>query len=192
MRLWTVQPYCVYETLQSDGIFRCIPELSSNLIYKDFINAYDWLSKEMKERIGNPPEGVKYPIWAWFRVEGENKKPDMRKTEYKVSEKSVILEMEIPDTDVLLTDHTMWHSVLNDFLNFKVNYVEGISDEEWDLLSEKELEYYYSLSVEEQRLYKENSWKRVICFPTDNYKFIQATFWEIKKSQIKKVWVLKG
>jgi len=184
MRLWTVQPYCVYETLQSDGIFRCIPELSSNLIYKDFVNAYDWLSKEMKERIGNPPEGVKYPIWAWFRVEGENKKPDMRKFAYKVSEKSVVLEIEIPDIDVLLTDYTMWHSVLNDSLNFKVNYVEDISYEEWNILSEKELEG--------RTLYKEKSWKRVICSQMDNYKFIQATFWELKKSQIKKVWVLKG
>ena len=106
--------------------------------------------------------------------------------------RELVLEMEIPDTDVLLTDYTMWHSVLNDFLNFKVNYVEDISYEEWNILSEKELEYYNSLSAEAGRLYKEKSWKRVICSQMDNYKFIQATFWELKKSQIKKVWVLKG
>lgn len=38
---------------------------------------YDWLVKEMKKRIGDPPEGVSYPVWAWYMWEGCRKKPDL-------------------------------------------------------------------------------------------------------------------
>ncbi len=191
MLLWTIQPYCVYELLRLKGIYRCNPELSSFLDTEEFVNAYEWISKKMKEKIGNSPEGVKYPVWAYYCVEGEHKRPDMRKIAFKVDKKSVLLEIEIPDSDVLLTDHTLWHCTLNDSINYKANYIDDISDEEWERLTEIEEDYYNSLSKENQRLYKEKSWEKVICSKKHNLKYVQATFWELKKSQIRKVWVLK-
>lgn len=192
MRLWTVQPYSVYELIQKEGIYRCDANLSDNLkYYYQFVNAYEWICKKMKERIGNPPAHTKYPVWAWYAVEGEHRRPDMRKCYLKVFEKSVLLELEIPDTEVLLTDHTMWHRVLNNSINYKANYMDSISSEEWEELVEQENNYYNILTAEEKKVYKEKSWEKIICSPESSFpKYVQATFWELKESQIKKVWIL--
>ena len=32
--------------------------------------------REMKGKIGKPPEGVSYPVWAWYMWEGTRKKTD--------------------------------------------------------------------------------------------------------------------
>lgn len=192
MKLWTVQPYNVYEIIQREGVYQCKPELSELLDCEKFINAYDWISKQMRKRIGNPPKGVEYPVWAWYSVEGENKRPDMRKRYMKVFEKSVLLEIEIPDTEVLLTDHMNWHIVLNDMLNYRANYAGYTSDKQWDRDVEEEEEYYKGLSYEEKISYKEKSWERVIYTKDEILPlYVQATFWELKKEQIKKVWILK-
>lgn len=191
MRLWTIQPYCVYELLQKDGIYRCNSDLSPLLDDSLFINAYEWISKQMKKIIGNPPVLTKYPVWAWYLIESENKRPDMRKCGFKVFEKSVLLEIEIPDDSVLLTDFNNWHIILNDGIKYKANS-EYLSYEEWELESQKEDEYYDSLSNEEKISYKEKSWETIICSEdTHLAEYVQATFWELKKSQIKKVWFLK-
>ena len=192
MRLWTVQPYNVYETIEKEGSYRCKPELSVLLDCSQFFNAYDWISKQMKKRVGNPQKGVEYPVWAWHSVEGKNKRPDMRKRYMKVFEKSVLLEIEIPDTQVLLTDHTNWHIILNDAINYKANYMDDISDEQWDIEVEKEEEYYQSLSYEEKIQYKEKGWEKVIYTQAEALPpYVQATFWELEKTQIKKVWILE-
>lgn len=192
MRLWTVQPYCVYELIQRKGIYRCKPKLSELLDCEEFINAYEWISKQMRKRVGNPPKGVKYPVWAWYSVDGRNKRPDMRKSYMRVFEKSVLLEIEIPDVEVLLTNYDSWHIILNNGINYKANDMENISDEQWDIEVEKEEEYYKSLSDEEKIQYKESSWEKVIYTQGEVLPpYVQATFWELKRTQIKKVWILK-
>ena len=53
--------------------------------------------------------------------------------------------------------------------------------------------YYENLSDQEKITYKENSWKNI--FSPDivsRSAYVQATFWELEKEQIKKVWKLKG
>lgn len=197
MKLWTIQPYNVYEIINNTGIYTCNPNLSSLLEYcledDNFVNAYKWISKEMKKCIGNPPHNVNFPVWAWYKVNGEHKRPDMRTFGMRVFEKSVLIEIEIPDDQVLLSNFEMWHIVLNDGLYYKVNSMKNVSEEEWYAEAEKEATYYLSLSHEDQTIYKENGWKNI--FSTDEImhsKFVQATFWELKKTQIKKVWTLKG
>lgn len=193
MKLWTIQPYNVYEVIKSTGIYRCKPSLSSLLEMEEFVNAYEWLSKEMKKRIGNPPSDVKFPVWAWYKIDGKNHRPDMRTCDMRVFEKSVLMEIEIPDNQVLLSDFDLWHIVLNDMIFYKADFIPNISDEEWNLETDKEDAYYNSLSAKEKTVYKENSWKKVIYTNTDMLSdFVQATFWELKKEQIKKVWTLKG
>lgn len=36
------------------------------------------MANQMKMRIGNAPEGVTFPVWAWYQWEGKRKRPDMR------------------------------------------------------------------------------------------------------------------
>ena len=118
MRLWTIQSKNVYEIIQSEGVYRCNPDLSP-LIHYDidsvdtmFSDAYAWMVQQMKVRIGNPPEGATYPIWAWHTWEAQHKRPDMRKYDFLQSEDSVLLEIEIPESQVLLSDEVAWQSVV--------------------------------------------------------------------------------
>lgn len=193
MQLWTVQPYNVYETLTATGIYKCNPHLSSLLEEDSFINAYKWISNEMKNRIGNPSADITFPVWAWYRVDGKNRKPDMRTIGMRVFEESVLMEIEIQDNKVLLSDFDHWHLVLNDGIFYKASLLENISSEEWELETDKEDVYYENLSDQEKITYKENSWKNI--FSPDivsRSAYVQATFWELEKEQIKKVWKLKG
>lgn len=192
MRLWTIQTYNVFETIKKTGIYRCNPDLSSLLEMEEFVNAYKWISKEMKKRIGNPPNNVTFPVWAWYNIDGKNLRPDMRKSDMRVFQKSVLMELEIPDNQVLLSDFDLWHVVLNDTFCYKTS-IEGLSYEEWDAETDKEDLYYSSLSDKEKVAYKEKSWENVICSNFNKLPaFVQATFWELKKENIKKIWVLKG
>lgn len=191
MVLWTIQPYNVYEEIQKKNSYRCDPKLSVLLEIDEFRNAYKWIAKQMKKAVGMPPENIKYPVWAWYAIEGQHRRPDTRKASFKVTEKSVLMEIEIPDKKVLLTDHTNWHMVLNNCINYKASYMIGATDEELEEQIETEDKYYNKLLAKEKIKYKQKSWEKIICSPEDNIAYIQATFWELKKEQIIKVWVLR-
>lgn len=190
MKLWTVQSFYVYELMQKEGIYRCNPEKCNLLEYSGFTNAYKWIYNQMKEKIGNPPENTVFPVWAWYLYDGKNKRLDMRSSGLRVNEKSVLWEIEIPNTEVLLTDFDAWHIVLYDSLIYQANY-KSITDEEWEKESQKEEEIYNNLTEEEKECYKRKSWEQIICTPETSIPYVQATFWELKASQIKKAWILK-
>jgi len=118
MTVWTIQPLSLYEKLLTQSVLHCDPtdEGFWRVISAEFKSAYDWIVEQMKLRVGSPPKGVLYPFWAWALMDGISKKPDLRRTEFNnyVGE-NVVLELEIPDTDVLLSDEMNWHYVLNDW-----------------------------------------------------------------------------
>ena len=76
MILWTIQEEAVYHIIMEKGVYRCAPE---RIFIPECRYQYDWLVRQMEERIGPSPEGVEYPAWAWYSWEGERKKPDLRK-----------------------------------------------------------------------------------------------------------------
>ena len=49
----------------------------------DFLFAYNWMVKKMKDKGLQPPVGVDYPIWAWYQWEGKRKRRDMRESGYE-------------------------------------------------------------------------------------------------------------
>lgn len=151
----------------------------------DLREQYDWLVQEMKARIGEPPEGVFYPVWAWYMWEGARKKPDLRRARWRngwKEDRFVCMEIEIPDDRVVLSDFDVWSIILLDGL---------IAD------SEKEVERlemeYDSLTQEDKQEYKAQNWKTVFDLNyVDNGWIhrgdsIQATFWELGKEEIKSV-----
>ena len=186
MKLWTMQPVEVYDILTRDGVFTCDP---TKICEPSFIDHYGWIVKKLDEK-DPKPDNVDYPIWAWHRFNGKEKKPDLRHSCYGTrGDKMVCLELEIPDEKVLLTDFDLWHFVLNDWWLDTSMFKYGFTEEEYDLNHK----WFKGLSKEEQEKEKEKSWEMVLNIePFENDwiargGYVQAVFWELKMELVKKV-----
>lgn len=114
MILWTIQHKCAYENMKKNGVLRAN---EAHLFDDSFKEAYLWMSNQMKKRIGNSPEGVIFPVWAWYQWEGKRKRLDMRVHGRGWGAKGtpiVLLTVDVPENCVLLSDFDYWHFVLND------------------------------------------------------------------------------
>lgn len=173
MRLWTIQHRDAYENMLVSGSLRA----DERYLFcgDDFRYAYNWIAVQMRERVGEPPEGVKYPVWAWYQWEGVRRRPDMRGLHRCYSPKGtqiVLLTVDVPDKLVLLSDFDLWSVVLTN------NY---LAVDETD---------YENFCGDQKEI--EQSWKRVFEIDTDfeyytspKNKSIQATMWEIRAEWIK-------
>lgn len=191
MILWTIQTEEVYEQLMGSGIYRTDESLSLAGDIEDFKLQYDWLADKMRFLVGNPPEGVVYPVWAWHTWEGHRKRRDMRRRGYGTKGLKLIqMEIDIPDDKVMLTDFDLWVAALHG-CNIDIE-TEADADEDKNNL-------FTAVKTERYQEYKEmiiKSWDRCIgCDQKYNDLFmykggrsIQATFWELKSDQVKKVW----
>ena len=182
MILWTIQPEEVYELIQRTGVYHCDYGKSG---MNDWQEQYDWLVREMKERIGEPPGGVSYPVWAWYMWEGARKKPDLRRERWGngwKGERFACMEIDIPEEKLILSDYDTWSIILLDGLL-------ADTEEEEESLEEE----YEAMPPEARREYKYRNWKNVFDLAyVDNGWIhrgdsIQATFWELRKEDIKKV-----
>ena len=181
MKLWTTMPKSVYEdTIIKKGKYVC-NENKCGMLLEDstthqFQNAYDWLVNYMTRIIGPAPDGIKYPVWAWYRLRGREKRPDLSWVEYKgFKEPMVLLEIEISDNKVVLSDEEKWTCA-------------QLNNAPW-CDTDEELDWYYddnSVSSKEKEEFKNKSWYKV--FNIDESQNVQATFWEIRKENVKKVW----
>ena len=187
MRLWTIQPIEVWEELNKKGYFICNPIKANYISDKEwnFKEAYDWLVGQMEYRIGRRPNGVSYPIWAWHTRDWQHKKPDLRNIGLgNKGEKSVCIEIEIPDNEVLLHDYDAWHYVLNNWW-----YDGSFSERDW----EKKHNWFDKLSNEEKEILTKKSWERIFDvspFKNDWFqkgRYIQATFWVLYLKDVKNV-----
>ena len=185
MKLWTMQPVEVYDILVKDGVFRCDP---AKIPEPSFADSYGWLMDQLDKK-DKKPENVQLPIWAWFRFDKMEKKPDLRHSCYGTrGDKMVCLEIEIPDEKVLLSDFDLWHFPLNNWWLddcFRPDY----NEEDYD----KAHEWFDSLSKEQQEIEKEKSWHQIFNIePYDSYwiargNYVQAIFWELRLENVKKV-----
>ena len=182
MTLWTVQPEQLYASILKTGTYICDPARSS---MPEFTEMYDWLVRQMQERVGMPPDGVVYPVWAWYAQNGKHKQPDLRSERWgygKAGDRFVCMEIEVPDEQVLLSDFDQWALILLDGL---------ISEtEEEDMWQEK---VYQALSDEKKLEMKYENWKRVFDISPLNSQWmrrgewIQANFWVLTKDMIRGV-----
>ena len=187
MRLWTIQPIEVWEEMNRLGYYVCNPKKAIYISDKEvsFKESYDWLIPEMEKRIGKRPNGVSYPVWAWHTRDWQYKKPDLRQAGYDTpGTKCVCIELEVPDNEVVLSDYDVWHFILNDWY-----FDNSMNEEEWD----SKHKYYDRLSPEKKLEKKLKSWQGVFNitpYESDWFcrgRYIQATFWVLKSSYIKKV-----
>ena len=179
-----MQPLQVWEMLQESGVYRCDPTKSSMLEMR-FKEHYDWLVSKMTKRIGPPPEGVSYPVWAWYKQNGKRSKPDLRSERWgygRGGEAYTCIEIDVPDDQVVLSDFDVWHVPLNNGL---------ISETEEEDIAQ--YAYYDPLTPEQQKAYRDRNWERVFdVSPFENDwirrgDWVQATFWELRKEQARAV-----
>ena len=182
MILWTIQPLEVYELIQQTGVYHCD---FSRSVLSDFGEQYDWLVNAMKDRIGDPPEGVSYPVWAWYMWEGVRKKPDLRKERWGngwKGEQYACMEIDIPEKDVVLSDFDSWSIIL-------LHGLLADSEEEDNRLEQ----IYDSLSEKDRKVFRDKNWEKAFDLTYVDNKWvhrgdsIQATFWELRKEDIREV-----
>lgn len=185
MRLWTVQPLSVWDALNQNGVFRCDGKLAECMNDLGFEAAYRWMAKQMRRRVGPPPVGVSYPIWAWHTLDWRHKKPDLRATEFRGYDSiQACIEVDVPSKDALLSDEVAWHFVLNDAF-----IPDAANEEEFDSACER----FDALPPDEQKFAKEASWEKIFdIYPVNDGwnemgRYVQATFWELRLEEVKDV-----
>ena len=208
--LWTIQNEEVLEKLQKEGVYHANEDYLFCRDIPSIEYVYDWLSAKMTDKVGAPPSSVRYPVWAWHTWEGKREKRNLRGKGFgNKGERLVQLEIEVPDGEVVLSDFHLWVAVMN-LWNLNIRS-EDDAEELYKRLREKGFELCDSLFfLEDKRVVIEDpelealkkevikSWDQ--CFeidaPYNDYfegpeKSIQATFWELKIEQIRKIWHFK-
>jgi hypothetical protein len=108
MRFYTVQHKAAWQELQRKGQYHTNDKF---ICEKSFLGAYKWLNDQAKQRIKG--WSVERPVWLWV------KKPDLRTYRFIKDPESpkyqefVLIELEIPAKDVLISEFGLWHNILN-------------------------------------------------------------------------------
>lgn len=169
IRLWTIQHADAWTALQHGGVLRGSPDR----VWEDFRSAYDWMAVQLEQRIGPPPEGARYPLWAWYQWEGRRGRRDLRQSGYGLRGTPMVqIEFEIDAAQVLLSDFDRWNTVLGG------GYLA---------LDEADFEQRTSPV--------EATWERIFDLdrrtpgwdPPPEEQSVQAVFWELHLDQVRKV-----
>lgn len=175
MKLWTFQPVTIAEQLSNGISYFCDPDKSELLADDCFKPSYNWLSDDMVTKGYRKPAHVIYPIWAWHTNYGLTKKPDRRKLMFNNFPKDdVLMEVNVDDSRVILSDHDKWHGVLNNSLI--------ISDERFDSMTDEELDKVHDNCSQQE---KEQSWQNI--YDVKSSEFIQACLWELHPEDVVKI-----
>ena len=177
--LWTIQDEAAFEVFEKTGVLRADP---NHLLFDgDFQDAYLWMADQMHRRIGAAPEGVQYPVWAWYQWVGQRKRMDLRRSGYaKRGTPLVQITFEADPQEFLLSDFDAWHFVQNE------HYLAD-SESEWD--------DFYANDGDQRKEEIIASWDKIFDMDHDvlnwdskpTYRSIQATLWEVRMSQVIKV-----
>lgn len=168
MKIWTFKEQSQFESLKANG--ELYGDYSKILeTWDHFIEPYNWI----KTKIPKMNKDY-YPIWAW------TKKPKLSHplfSNYKNSQQ-LLIELEVPDQDCLLSCFSLWHCVLNDMV-----VCNHDNDKIYDRY--KRLEKSNPSRYEKLKL---RSWDRILnpkWFETTEY--LQVCVAKIEKSQIKSI-----
>lgn len=194
MRVYSIQTIDFYNELLQNGVVYCNRESS---ICHEHKMQYDWMAKQMHKRIGAPPlSNIQYPVWVWLQYKSrKNPKPPMSPREISEGQhEAVMLELDIPDNQVLLSDLALWLLPLNHW---------AICNKREDKLLYKELEEYEKIHGKCYSIYEFpesilskilNTWEHVFDLNIqDPYivrgrrqnRSIQGTTWLLRKEWLR-------
>ena len=177
MIIWTLQPKSWWDILNSQGFinldrdkFLTESTEEAEFIREYYLKSYDWMVEQMKLRIsGYSSSQSLLPLWGWYQWDSSKKKtPDLR--HYRNLKNHVRIEFEIDESLVLLSDFETWHFVLNNWM-----------------LRNDELDREEPKFSDEEKI---KSWDQIFdleFFGPRDTRCIQATFWELRIDQVRKV-----
>lgn len=177
--LWTIQHARAYKMFERTGVLRANDEFL--FCSDEFRFAYDWMTAQMIKRVGKAPEGVHYPVWAWYQWEGQRKRRDLRFGGYAERGTPMVqITFEAESEDFLLSDFDDWHSVL-------CGHCISDNEHEWDR--------FYANDGGNGKDEIIASWDKIFDLSRHisdwdcalERKSIQATLWEIRISQVIRV-----
>ncbi len=158
--------------------------------------AYQWMAGQMRTRGIHPPqEGIGF-WWAWKQWTYDRPKPDLRSRCLKhwgegPTQRHVMLTLDKPDHEVLLSDYDAWHFPLNYWYLGDRAKEAAQTVRQW----EKEgLDYYRQkplLSPMHDRAMRD-SWQPIFALDkaprrlgySKKEQSVQATFWELRRQDI--------
>lgn len=183
IRAWTFVPKAFAEQILAGTIQECPIELSDD--EPSFRMAYQWMMESMdKSGIPGRKPGMS-PWWCWICAGEGHVKPTNRHSD----DSTVLLELSLNPTEVLMSDFSMWHTPLNYWFN---------AEEDEDAEFEKELDtaglniYRMKPLPEPFHSRVQRSWLKIFALDEVNgftsqlpEKGIQGVFWRLRPEIIK-------
>ncbi|MFE8605254.1 DUF3841 domain-containing protein [Archangium violaceum] len=189
LRLWTIRSGPEHALLERRGVLRT----DGRRIPRYRQDAYAWMGEQLAKRVGPPPPGCRYPLWAWVQYGGEGRpQPDLRARGHcPPGTRAIRIEAVLSRRSVLLSDFQKWHAVLNRTY---------LADSERDARAfERALR---RAGVTDAWPYPEpfasrviQSWERVFELSDDDEAWwgparerqLQAVFWELHAAQVRRL-----
>lgn len=183
IRAWTRQHVSVLRELEKTGVYRAKKEYiceKNGAISEYYLDLYNWYSRCASQIIPRP-EGVVYPIWLF--LDEDSQLPPIEGT--------VVLELEIPKDQIIITDVERW--------GYRVNYMyipqndEDARSHENELAKNEIFNEPAIIQTDKGNFYPllrrkiVNSWKRVFDPPETGAGVVQGTVWELRKEWLKGV-----
>ena len=189
MRLWTIQGIEIYEQMQREGIAYCTKPIMGD--EPVFVHAYHWMANQMRKRIGEPPiQNIEYPLWAWYQYNSAKSNKPPKSVNDVPEGVSAYMEIEIPDKDVLLSEFSNWHAVLNECPLSNWKKIDKKTDK-LDKEAGRRLTFHeYPIAIQKEI---EDSWEAIFDLERrdkdvgrkhKSNRSIQATFWALKPENI--------
>ena len=183
MTLWTTQQKEFYDELMQNGFAFC-RQLSD--LGNDMVLAYRWMADQMRKRIGEPPlPEIQYPVGAWYQYgSGKWRKPPLSEEALSCgdgpSSVEVMMELDVPDNQALLSDFDLWHIPLN-YSGYLIHHKRSFLKKAEKLFGYRNLEKF---PPDVQKMYFK-SWEKIFEIrpkhKSSYTKYIQATLWWVKK-----------
>lgn len=174
--------------LERAGVLLC----KEAQIMSDFRTAYAWMRQQMIKRLGPTPFRGAWPVWAWYKWDGEARPtPDLSAAGHLApKERGVRLELEVDDSEVLLSDFELWHYVLN-YWYLPISLEDADAFER--LLEKRGLSRSRPVPISRYHRRIVKSWERIFDLvwhakgvtSTKRKKSVQACLWFVDESMVK-------
>lgn len=206
MRLYCIQERGVYDTLAAGLPYIARPRQDVQHWLNDpegwhspeqpnmTLFAYDWLCEQMVLRGLPRPVQDAYPVWAYRQWGGRKMpRPDLRfacMKHWADGGRHVLMDLEVPEKDVLLSDYDAWHACLNYWYLARARESSAFERK----CKTQGASYYRSKPLPQAQLHEElvGSWQRIFdveqaskvlgCKKAD--QTIQATFWRLEPGHV--------